>query len=166
MSNNFDGPVILDSNSLEEGYVGFIRSGSQSTGPRISGGQPDDPNGLLQAPQGSLHLTDLFLWINTDGVAAWAKMQGGSFAPTQQIARIIEAPIGAGALTVNIATTSALDGNPCSVTCRGAAPDPTMTSVSYEYDGSGNGIIVLTGNAAATNNTVWTVVVYEPWPPF
>jgi hypothetical protein len=78
MSNNFDGPVILDSLALNEGYLGTGgRAGNQSVGPRVSGGVPVDPNGLLTAPQGSLHAGAATLWQNTDGATTWIPVGGG-----------------------------------------------------------------------------------------
>jgi hypothetical protein len=80
MSNNFDGPVILDSAAIAGGYLGTGgRLVNQSIGPRISGGDPANPNGVLSAIRGSLHLTDTpDLWINTDGATAWALVASGS----------------------------------------------------------------------------------------
>ena len=79
MSNNFDGPIILDSAALNQGYLGTGgRVVDQSAGPRISGGAPADPNGVLVAPQGSLHLAAATLWQNTDGVTAWSNIIGST----------------------------------------------------------------------------------------
>ncbi len=83
-SNNFDGPVLLESLALLRGYLGTGgRAGEDSIGPRVSGGVPADPNALLSAPQGSLHLAAGTLWQNTDGITAWAAVGGGggSIAP-------------------------------------------------------------------------------------
>ena len=78
MSNNFDGPIILDSLALSQGYLGTGgRATDQSVGPRLSGGAPADPNLVLAAPQGSLHMGAGTLWQNTDGAATWVALGGG-----------------------------------------------------------------------------------------
>jgi hypothetical protein len=60
MSNNFDGPIILDSafnNVTEPGYFGTGgRTGETSDGPRLSGGTPAEQAGVV-APAGSLFMT-------------------------------------------------------------------------------------------------------------
>tara|TARA_R110000824_G_scaffold93519_4_gene226090 strand:+ start:1088 stop:2425 length:1338 start_codon:yes stop_codon:yes gene_type:complete len=77
-SNNFDGPVLLDSLALQRGYFGTGgRAIDESVGPRYSGGAPADPNGVLVAPQGSLHAGATTLWQNTDGASAWAAVSTG-----------------------------------------------------------------------------------------
>lgn len=83
-SNNFDGPILLDSLALDRGYFGTGgRAVDESVGPRISGGAPADPNGLLIGPQGSLHLAAGTLWQNTDGAVAWAAVASGVGPITQ-----------------------------------------------------------------------------------
>ena len=60
MSNNFDGPIILDSafnNVNEPGYFGTGgRTGETSLGPRLSGGTAAEQAGVI-APGGSLFMT-------------------------------------------------------------------------------------------------------------
>lgn len=74
MSNNFDGPVILDDVT---DYFGFGRAAGTavSTGPRIYS-RTATPNGALTAPAGSIALANVggvaHLYINTDGAQTWA----------------------------------------------------------------------------------------------
>ena len=60
MSNNFDGPIILDStfnNPTEPGYLGTGgRTGEASVGPRLSGGTAAELAAAGNAPAGSLYL--------------------------------------------------------------------------------------------------------------
>jgi hypothetical protein len=60
MSNNFDGPIILDStfnNATEPGYLGTGgRTGEASVGPRLSGGTAAELAAAGNAPAGSLYL--------------------------------------------------------------------------------------------------------------
>ena len=52
-SNNFDGPVLLDSLALQRGYFGTGgRAIDESVGPRYSGGAPADPNGVFRPGHG------------------------------------------------------------------------------------------------------------------
>ena len=80
MSNNFDGPVLLDDGVSTtvpvavSAYFGFGRTGtgSQSTGPRIIAGV-GTPDTLVTAPLGSLWLQSdsAGFFRNTDGATAW-----------------------------------------------------------------------------------------------
>lgn len=80
MSNNYDGPVILDdgisvaSPPAVSAYFGFGRTatGTVSTGPRIIAGT-GTPNGNVTAPLGSLWLRSdaAGFFRNTDGATAW-----------------------------------------------------------------------------------------------
>ena len=60
MSNNFEGPVVLEStfnNPLEPGYLGTGgRVGEASIGPRLSGGTAAELAAAAPAPAGSLYL--------------------------------------------------------------------------------------------------------------
>lgn len=82
MSNNFDGPILIDQLDPTD-YIGFGRSGysSVSTGPRIL---PTgvNPNYTITAPAGSLALSyennNVALWQNVDGATSWSLVGGTS----------------------------------------------------------------------------------------
>lgn len=78
MSNNYDGPVILDDGISTTvpvsvtAYFGFGRTatGTVSTGPRIIAGT-GTPNGLVTAPLGSL-------WLRSDAAGFFQNSDGGT----------------------------------------------------------------------------------------
>lgn len=86
MSNNFDGPILLDDGLTASSYLGFGRNaaGDASTGCRLyAAANLATINGILTAPRGSLAmLLDGPTARNTDGGTTWeliATGGGGSF---------------------------------------------------------------------------------------
>jgi len=86
MSNNFDGPIILDSlanaaGAAGQGYLGTGgRTGSASNGPRIAGGLLANRPAAASVPSGSLYLDQdqITLWIAVAG--AWIAVSSNSLA--------------------------------------------------------------------------------------
>lgn len=77
MSNNYDGPVLIDNGvgtaaAPPAGYLGFGRAAGAevSSGPRILTGT-GDANGTLTAPIGSL-------WLRTDAAAVQQNTDSGT----------------------------------------------------------------------------------------
>ena len=83
MSNNFDGPILLDDPAS---YLGYGRSGfsSSSTFARLHYAGAD-PNGVLSAPIGSLAMSPVGTWQNTDGAFAWVLLSAGSGGTADEV---------------------------------------------------------------------------------
>ena len=86
MSNNFDGPIILDSladaaGAAGAGYLGTGgRTGEDSNGPRIAGGLLANRPAAASVPDGSLYLDQdqITLWISVVGI--WVAVSSQSLA--------------------------------------------------------------------------------------
>jgi len=74
-SNNFDGPIILDQ---DDTYLGFGRAPNTevSTRSRVLWNLVD-PNGVRSAIIGSICLSPVGTWENTDGATAWSLLSSG-----------------------------------------------------------------------------------------
>lgn len=114
-SNNFDGPILLDTLSSAN-YFGFGRAAGTevSSGPRVMAAAASPP--ASAAPAGSIQLaSDGRAWINTDGlITGWAPLDafGGAF---QTITATDAVDPGVGIVFVDLAGAA-----PCTITL----PDP------------------------------------------
>ena len=116
MSNNFDGPIILDSladatGPAGTGYLGTGgRTGADSNGPRLSGGSLANQPASASVPDGSLFMADnASLWISI-GVA-WIQISSDSL---QQITGVGADAVAAQTQTVSV--VGALPGDNCQAT--------------------------------------------------
>lgn len=108
MSNNYDGPVLLDDITS---YFGFGRAagGAVSTGPRVLVVN-SNPSGVLIAPRGSMALRyddgNVAIYQNTDGNDDWTQITsgGGTPAPTGSGISVIRQRVTLAEL--NVANTS------------------------------------------------------------
>ena len=86
MSNNFDGPIILDSladaaGAAGQGYLGTGgRTGASSNGPRLAGGLLANRPAAASVPSGSLYLDQdqITLWMAIGAV--WVAVSSNSLA--------------------------------------------------------------------------------------
>ena len=123
MSNNFDGPIILDStfnNLTEPGYLGTGgRAGEASIGPRLSGGTVAELAAAAAAPAGSLFMSvsagsnqaTLLQQTTVPSGTAWSAIAvagGGAIvgSGTRPVANQTQAITVTGALPGDIATAT------------------------------------------------------------
>ena len=116
MSNNFDGPIILDSladaaGAAGQGYLGTGgRSGSASVGPRLAGGAIANIPAAPSVPVGSLYMADTGILFMSVG-ANWVQINS---IVLQTITGVGTATVTA--QTVAVAVPGALPGDNCQAT--------------------------------------------------
>ena len=93
------------------------------------------------------------------GTASWSTL--GVFAVATRSFTDLAIPGGGTTNQMQLAA-SGLFGAAVLITLQGSTPDATLTSVVYEWISSPGDIIVITGNANATNEVKMTVIIFEP----
>lgn len=128
MANTFDNQVILEA---FEGAIIFQDLPTSTPLARIVFSLID-PNGVITAEQGSLALSPLGLWENTDGMTAWV-LVGNGVPPALNVAlcRVAVSVVAVGPLKNVTFTVTNFDGSPVVGTKR-------LIVMLYQTSGAGD----------------------------
>ena len=151
MSNNFDGPIILDSladaaGAAGQGYLGTGgRSGSASIGPRLAGGAIANIPASASVPVGSLYMSDTGALYMSVG-ANWVQINSSSL---QQVTGVGTATVAA--QTQAVVVVGSTPGDICQATLQSNDTGATLGTITACVC-SAPGQVDVTFSAAPTNN--------------